>query len=111
MLHSVLGAYTCYRPDVGYVSELSIFYPVLRFTKKVRTVPVMPGLLAAEGEANALFSVGHGQSHGSELPASPKGIGRHSGPVASPHCNPIWFSFSACGFSAFSEEKPLAATI
>lgn len=21
MLHSILGAYTCYRPDVGYVSE------------------------------------------------------------------------------------------
>lgn len=22
LLHSVLGAYTCYRPDVGYVSEI-----------------------------------------------------------------------------------------
>lgn len=23
-LHSILGAYTCYRPDVGYVSELRL---------------------------------------------------------------------------------------
>lgn len=26
MLHSILGAYTCYRPDVGYVSDAFQFF-------------------------------------------------------------------------------------
>lgn len=29
LLHSVLGAYTCYRPDVGYVSVIYLFYFIL----------------------------------------------------------------------------------
>lgn len=27
VLHSILGAYTCYRPDVGYVSYLPLLSP------------------------------------------------------------------------------------
>lgn len=33
MLHSILGAYTCYRPDVGYVSEPFQYFIMLPFKK------------------------------------------------------------------------------
>lgn len=26
VLHSILGAYTCYRPDVGYVSHYTLLF-------------------------------------------------------------------------------------
>uniref|UniRef100_G3RJS7 TBC1 domain family member 14 n=1 Tax=Gorilla gorilla gorilla TaxID=9595 RepID=G3RJS7_GORGO len=39
MLHSILGAYTCYRPDVGYVSEVSQYFIMLLSKKKVRYCP------------------------------------------------------------------------
>lgn len=39
MLHSILGAYTCYRPDVGYVSEVSQYFIILLSKRKVRYCP------------------------------------------------------------------------
>lgn len=39
MLHSILGAYTCYRPDVGYVSDAFQFFMMLWSIKKVKTLP------------------------------------------------------------------------
>lgn len=58
MLHSVLGAYTCYRPDVGYVSELSIFYRVSHFKKKVRITPVVRDILAARARRRPSLLLG-----------------------------------------------------
>lgn len=34
MLHSILGAYTCYRPDVGYVSDAFQFFMIFWSIKK-----------------------------------------------------------------------------
>lgn len=39
MLHSILGAYTCYRPDVGYVSDAFQFFYDVMSIKKVKTLP------------------------------------------------------------------------
>lgn len=38
MLHSILGAYTCYRPDVGYVSELFQYF-IMFFSRKSQYCP------------------------------------------------------------------------
>lgn len=43
MLHSVLGAYTCYRPDVGYVSESHPSPLVGRGRRLCESLPFTPG--------------------------------------------------------------------
>ena len=59
MLHDVLGAYACYRPDVGYVQGMSFLAAVLLLNMEASDAFISLGNLLNRSSYMAFFRVDH----------------------------------------------------
>ena len=62
-LHDVLGAYACYRPDVGYVQGMSFLAAVLLLNMEARDAFICLANLLNRPSYMAFFRVDHSLMH------------------------------------------------